>query len=357
MLNNNERKKKLRRSLLTALLFIGLIALTFRCLLGGRDLGAIMSIAYNANLWYLAAAFLSVFSLIFCNGWCIRVLFKALGSKVSVPRFLYYSIVEFFFSSVTPANTGGQPMQAMAMSRDGYDISESVIILVSLSIYSKVSLVLLFVAALVLNFGFMAKHIAEIPVIFSLGLALTVGIIFFSFFVLLNKRCSYPIIGGIFDFLAKFKVFRRVAAKKEAALGKVAEYHKCSGFINAHPSAAVKAFFIVVLQRLSLLAVGYFVFLALGVEPKELLNIFSLQILIAVSVDMLPLPGGVGASEAVSLVLYEEAFSRALMFPAMLLCRGINYYFVLVFSGLALLVVNGIKRLRSRKKSVKEDKL
>ena len=47
--------------------------------------------------------------------------------------------------------------------------------------------------------------------------------------------------------------------------------------------------------------------------------------MISVSVDMLPLPGGMGISETLYMVMFAPVFGEA-MLTSMVLSRGISYY-------------------------------
>ena len=56
-----------------------------------------------------------------------------------------------------------------------------------------------------------------------------------------------------------------------------------------------------------------------------------LQAVISVSVDMLPLPGGMGISEALFMTIFAPVFGTVLL-PAMVLSRGMGYYGELLVS-------------------------
>ena len=57
-----------------------------------------------------------------------------------------------------------------------------------------------------------------------------------------------------------------------------------------------------------------------------------LQAVVSVSVDMLPLPGGMGISENLFLIIFKTIFAGSLLLPAMVLSRGIAFYVQLLFS-------------------------
>ena len=62
-----------------------------------------------------------------------------------------------------------------------------------------------------------------------------------------------------------------------------------------------------------------------------------LQAVISVSVDMLPLPGGMGISETLFLTIFTPVFGTLLL-PGMVLSRGLGYYGELLISALFTIV-------------------
>ena len=77
-------------------------------------------------------------------------------------------------------------------------------------------------------------------------------------------------------------------------------------------------------------------------------GILLLQAVISVSVDMLPLPGGMGISETLFLKIFPPVFGSTLLLPAMVLSRGLGYYGELlvsaVFTIVAQLTIGNTKR-------------
>jgi hypothetical protein len=80
--------------------------------------------------------------------------------------------------------------------------------------------------------------------------------------------------------------------------------------------------------------------------------IVLLQAAISVSVDMLPLPGGMGITESLFLMIFLPVFGEELLLPAMILSRGLGYYTELLFSACLTVIANftigkGEKHVRS----------
>lgn len=86
------------------------------------------------------------------------------------------------------------------------------------------------------------------------------------------------------------------------------------------------------LQRFALFFVTWFVYKAFGLHGAHIYDVVMLQAVVSVSVDMLPLPGGMGISENLFLVIFKSIFTAGLLLPGMVLSRGIAYYVQLLFS-------------------------
>ena len=93
------------------------------------------------------------------------------------------------------------------------------------------------------------------------------------------------------------------------------------------------------MQRCILFTVTYWVYRSLGLHGYGILTVTILQAVISVSVDMLPLPGGMGISETLYMAMFVPVFGK-LMLPSMLLSRGIAYYGQMLISALMTCVAH-----------------
>ena len=65
-----------------------------------------------------------------------------------------------------------------------------------------------------------------------------------------------------------------------------------------------------------------------------------LQAVVSVSVEMLPLPGGMGIIENLFLIIFKSIFVGGLLLPGMVLSRGIAYYVQLLFSAVMTVIAH-----------------
>ena len=110
-------------------------------------------------------------------------------------------------------------------------------------------------------------------------------------------------------------------------------------------------FVITLLQRLFLFLVTWFTYQAFGLSGDSLFTVVTLQAMISVVVDMLPVPGGMGVSENLFMQIFLPIFGSTLVLPGLVISRGISYYTQLAFSGVMTLVASFVLRTTNEKEN------
>ena len=84
----------------------------------GADIESVWNAMKNANPKWLTAGLglAAVFNI--AEGINLRKVLVSFGYRVSFKEAMKYAYIGYFFSSVTPSATGGQPLQLYAMSKD-----------------------------------------------------------------------------------------------------------------------------------------------------------------------------------------------------------------------------------------------
>ena len=235
----NETKKMIGE---IAILLI-LMGLTFSVLLRDQDLGEVVASVFSVRKRWLIPAVLCMGVYIFCGGLCIRVMQHGLGHKMSIARCFKYSFVEFYFSAITPSSTGGQPMQLVYMKKDGYNVSESSVILVAITAMYKLAFVLLCLVMFALNYNYISGQIDEVHVMFVLGLILDVGmVLLLGLAALLPPGDPLSWQEAACSLLVKLHLVK-APEKKLASVDRIIEqYRECSEFVRTHPMIILRTF-------------------------------------------------------------------------------------------------------------------
>lgn len=185
--------------------------------------------------------------------------------------------------------------------------------------------------------GFLNTYLGDILFIFYLGLGLNIFCVTFMMILVFHPFLAKRIMTLGHTILEKLHLLR----KKEGRLAKLEAsmdmYNDTAAYIRQHPMLMLNVFLITFGQRIALFTVTYFVYRAFSLTGTPMITLITLQAVIAVSVDMLPLPGGMGISETLFLIIFAPVFGELLL-PGMVLSRGLGYYSELLISALFTLV-------------------
>ena len=103
----------------------------------------LMDTLRKVNPIFIPLGFALMVCFVACEAINIRMILRQVGMRVPFFRCLRYSFVGFYFSSITPSASGGQPAQAYYMNKEGIPVSlSSLTLLVIVAIYQLVMMIL-----------------------------------------------------------------------------------------------------------------------------------------------------------------------------------------------------------------------
>lgn len=322
------RKKALLNFLFLVLVFSLTVYLVFR----GEDIGEIIETVKTANGWYLILGMICVVLFIMGESVIIFYMMRTLGEKVRMAHCALYSFVGFFFSCITPSATGGQPMQIYYMKKDKLDIPVSTLVLMIVTITYKAVLVFIGILICLFGRGFLEPYLGDHMWVFYLGLGLNIFCVTLMLILVFAPGLAKWIMVKGLKLFEHFRILKRKNQRLEKLECSMDQYHETAAFWAGHKRIILNVFLITLVQRTILFTVTYWVYCSLGLKGHGIATITILQSVISVSVDMLPLPGGMGISETLYLLMFGAVFGEALLLPSMLLSRGIAYYGQLLIS-------------------------
>lgn len=323
-------RKKLFINLIVVL---GFTLITLKYLLDGKDLEGVLKYIGEADWRYWIFAIGLVIVFILSESVVIYILTKSLGQKVKLPHCFIYSFVGFFFSLITPSATGGQPVQAVFMKKDQIPYHISSLVLMVVTVVYK--MVLIFFGAVVLIFRPHAVMRLIEPVMgwVIVGMALNVVVVSFMLALIFVPKLTSSIVNGVLKLVAKIFKGERVAKVQNRFNNSMAKYSKASRYFATKKKVLAKVIGITFFQRLCYFFITYVVILSFGMRCNFLL-IITLQAIISMAVDMMPLPGGIGISESLFTRIFSPILGVQLCTPILMVTRGISFYSQLIISAI-----------------------
>lgn len=339
---------KNKKNLFNLLFLVLVFGLTMYYVFHGEDFDALGSYLRQANItyWIIGVGLVIVF--ILSESVIIYYMMHSVGQKVILTHCFLYSFVGFFFSAITPSATGGQPAQLYFMKKDKLSLSVSTLILMIVTITYKAVLVVIGLAVMIFRPPLIMKYLAPVMGWCYLGVALNVFCVAFMMILVFHPTLAENMLVGILRLVGKiihFKKMDKLIARIEKSMN---NYRSVADYFRTHKMVIVNVLIISLFQRIIWFFITYLVYISFSMHAIDPITITTLQGMISVSVDMLPLPGGMGISENLFMTIFKPICGKELMLPVMIGSRGISYYTQLIISaimtGVAYLAIGGEKK-------------
>lgn len=341
-----EFLKKNRKSVFQIAFLLALIGLTCYMLFKDQELDEIWRTIQMADKRYILFGIILVIIFVCCESVIIYYMMRSLKKEVHLKNCIRYSFIGFFFSCITPSASGGQPAQIYYMKKDRIEIPVATLVLMIVTITYKFVLVLTGVVLLLFCRPMIRTYMQDTGFWLYLGLILNVGCVALMYILIFKPRLTKKLMHLGLVFLEKCRFVKHKKERTERLSGSMDKYKESAYFFRDHKGVVFHVLLISIFQRFCLFYATYVVYRAFGLEGHGAFEILILQAAISIAVDMLPLPGGVGISEALFLSIFRPVFGSALVMPAMLLSRGISYYALLLISALVTVAAH-LKVVRS----------
>lgn len=322
----------------------------------GEDLKSMMLAIQTAQWEWLLPGVGLVLFFIWGESIIIWYMMKSYGTQLKKRTCFLFSSVGFFFSCITPSASGGQPMQIYYMKKERIPIPVSTVVLMIVTITYKLVLVVIGIGILIFGQGFLHRYLEGILPVYYLGLGLNVFCVIFMTVLVFHPVLARVILRKGMQILERFHLMKPKKERVEKLELSMDTYRGTAEYLKEHLGVILIVFGITFVQRMALFAATWFVYLAFGLSGTSFLDVVFLQAVISVSVDMLPLPGGMGISETLFLHIFRPVFG-SLLLPGMVLSRGLGYYGELLISAVFTVVAQltiGNDRMREQKKCIKE---
>ena len=336
--------KNTRKVIRNIILFIALIILTFTIILKDTDYKEIIFAFSNVRRKYIAVAIMAMCLYLACDAINIGRTLKALGEKSNFWQNLKYSLIGFFYSSITPAASGGQPMQVYYMHKDNLKVANSTLtLLINLSCIQVVTLSIAFIS-LFFNYEYMNPALITF---FIIGVGLNGSALALLLISIYSRRVSKWIINFAIKVLKFFKI-KNIEDKRIKYQGELARYQESAKYARNNKKLILKTLLTTYVEYIAFYSVSYWVYRSLGFSEHNILKVITMQSILFATVSGIPSPGAVGVSEGGFIAIFSHIYSENITNSAMLITRGVSFY-LFVFISMIIVMIYTIKDKKEEK--------
>lgn len=341
---------KNKKYLISGIILVVVICLTLYMLLKDFNISDIFNAILSVNPLYIALCVLMVILYSFFEGIGLRIVLKTFGTKISYLKGYVYGNVDLYFSLITPSSTGGQPVMAYYMAKDSIPVSQSTMAILLNTLNFKAvlitlsTLVLIFMPDLIFGSG------AEVTVLFFAGYGMQLLMGTACFMAMFSQKIIRGLSFWFIRLLGKIRIFKDPEKTVEKFGKSLDDYAQCANFVKSSRMIVPKVYIVNLIQRVCLFTIGYLVYVSFGQSTLNYFEVVGIQAAIAMAANFLPIPGAVGVTELVFMLLYSTIYpDQTLLVSALLLTRIFDFYFSLLLSG-GVSVANHISVTRRKKK-------
>ena len=333
---NRENIFSAKKQALNIGVIVGILALTFFVLFNSLydpdnpiDFSELLHLKWS---WLLLGPIFVLLS-VFCEAKNLSLILREIGHHRSLRECTAYASSDIYFSSITPSATGGQPAAAYYMTKSGIPLSQSSAVLVLNVTFYTVGLIVFTGLAFLLRPEYYADFAFSEKLCVWLGLGFHALLAAVCLLFMLSRKTVLLAGGLVIRLLSALRIFKNREEKMAAFRASIETYRSCLTILKKNPSLILRLLFYSVMQRLILTPITYLTFLSMGIEAS-LVDVVAMQIYCTVGASAIPLPGAMGISEALYVLLFKRFIPdpNRCMF-SMVLSRSLSGYLSILFCG------------------------
>ena len=339
--NRRTPKKSQKNKALWTVVFIVIAVLTVWAVTAqNKDFSftSFLHFLKNLKMPWLAAAFAAMIAYVLFEGMALLTISKSFGYKRNVWQGIGYSAGDIYFSAITPSATGGQPASAYLMMRDKIPGSVTTVVLIANLVMYTFAIIIIGILAFILKpsmflgFSTFSKVLIIVGCVCQIFMAVL--------FILLLKKGEWLHKMGSFllRILAKIKLVRNVERKQERLGNYIKNYSRYSSQLKGKNWVLARALGYNFLQRLSLVMVTVFCFLATGGGISSMISVFAVQSMVVLGSNTVPIPGAMGVIDFLILDGFSKMMTASMATNLDLLSRTVSFYFCVILCGITFLI-------------------
>ena len=341
--------KKISKTTRSIILNVGILVITLAAVLyvsaTGGDIGDAWTALRSADPWWILAAIGSWCVFMTFEGMGLHVFFHQQGIKVKVWVSLLVGLIGSFYSAITPAATGGQPMQVLALKKRGVPAGISSSGLAVKFFCFQMALLSLGGILWAVNPDIVAACLDEAKWLVIAGFAINGLTVVVVLLLAINKNIVRWVLTLLIRIGAALRLVKDVPRLTSRADAAISDFHASVDYLTHHPFRLFQLYLLSCLQVLGLMSIAYCVYRAMGLNQYSYGDVLTLQFLLFIAASFTPLPGASGAQEGGFYILFRHIFPADKLVGALLLWRFFTYYFTLLM-GLAAVIADSAWSVR-----------
>lgn len=311
-------------------------------------LNNMINVAKNINIFWALVGIFCIVAYWLLEALVLQIICKKVYPDQKYSDSFRINIIGQLFNNITPFSSGGQPVQAYLMKKEGKAISSSAsILLVKFIIFQAVH-VLYTLAVLIFRYEYFKTMVSSFAYLAIIGFIVNFSVICALILVGVKKEIAYSILKVIYKVLSKLHIVKNIDERLERLKINIDNFHNEFKLMKEEKAVIYKAIIITVVQLTIFFTIAYTIYRSFGFNNGDYINILCAQAFLTMIMAFIPTPGAGGVAEGGFYVIFSNYFINNTIAMAVLYWRLYTFYLPIL--------VGAIFFVFSKKKEINENK-
>ena len=344
-----NKKLNIISTLLILLIFIGLTAYMIN--VDGIDniINLLKSVDYK---WVFAGIGILILWWI-CDGITLHLPLKAIYKDQKFKNSFKIAMIGQLFNNITPFASGGQPMQAYELSKEGRRASDAMSAMSMKFIMTQLALAVFTTIIIFLQFDFLTNLMKDYMWVVIISFIVNLIAIILVLLAGIKKGIILNICKPFIKLGAKLHIVK----DKEKTINKfnesVTNFSTQFKNMKNHKKTILGIFITAIIQSMLYYSITYVVYRAFGNFGVSYFQIVPAQAILLLIMTFIPTPGsGIGA-EGGFLLIFNSLFKKGTINMSILFWRLYTFYLPIIFGAFFLIPTKRRKNLKNKTVEIK----
>ena len=334
---NKSKDKKF--TIFNLVLILGIFIGLFVYMLMVDGIDNIVLVLKSVNyFWVLAGLICMVISWV-SEALCLHIPIVKLYPNQKFRSSIRIMMIGQLFNNITPFCSGGQPMQAYYMHKDGKRISDAFSIFSMKFVISQTALVIFTLIVTIFQWNYFKSLMDNFFILAIIGFSVNIIAIVFIFIVGINQKLAIRILTPILRFGAKLHILKHVNEKIEKLTKSFENFNYQFNEMRKEKKVILQMFIAATIQSLFYYAITYMVYRAFGNSGVSLFTIIPAQAFLLMLMTFIPTPGSGGGAEGGFLLIFNSIFKEGTINISILFWRIYTFYLPIIIGALFLMPI------------------
>lgn len=349
-------KSKASKRFQWALFAVTLGLLAYFCI-SDNNLATLINSLRTLNYFWLSCACACLLINWIMDSLVIRNLVSmAYNMDFGLKRAFKVTMVGQYFNSVTPYAVAGQPMQLLALTRQGVSSGVALSTLVRKYLVYQTTITVYSLLVILIKYQFFRSQIQGFMALAFIGFLSQAAVVVVLLLFTHSPAFTTKMIRGAVWLLTKVHVVKNPEEIKEKVKDQLEFYIENNKVMLGDRHMRVKIYGYTLLQLTALFSVPFFIYKTFHNPGAPIVDMLAAQSFVTMISSYTPLPGAAGAAEGSFLMIFQIFFRQDIIRQAMLLWRLITYYSCIVVGAFFAGLGSKSEKLSSRRENRNENK-